>query len=115
MMRLLGEKGPDKFLKMVLDPSWTFVPEQWEAQMWANLFLKTPPKNFLYNTMDISKESFSWLPGTDARSLTPQASDLEELLAGSIGWALDYFRTKLQREPSIVVLPDGPYGIPFLD
>jgi len=115
MMRLLGEKGPEKFLEIILDPSWTFVPEQWEAQMWANLFLKTPPQNLLYITQDISRDSFSWLPGTDARSLSPKAPDLEELVAASIGWALDFLHKKLKREPAIAVLPDGPYGIPYLD
>jgi hypothetical protein len=115
MMRLLGEKGPKKFSEMILGPSWTFVPEQWEAQMWAKLFLRTPFQNLVYCSMDIPRDSFSWLPGTDARSLTPEASDLEELLAGSIGWALEHLRRQLNREPTIVVLPDGPYGIPYLD
>jgi nickel-dependent lactate racemase len=114
MMRLLGEKGPEKFLEKILDPAWTFVPEQWEAQMWAKLFLKIPPQNLLYNTLDISGDSFSWLPGMDARNLTPEAKDLGELVAGSIGWALDYLRKTLQREPTVAILPDGPYGIPYL-
>ncbi len=115
MMRLLGEKGPDKFSEMILSPSWTFVPEQWEAQMWAKLFLRTPAQNLVYCTMDISRDSFSWLPGTDARSLAHEASDLEELVAGSIGWALEQLRKQLNREPHIAVLPDGPYGIPYLE
>ena len=115
MMRLLGEKGPEEFSEMILDPSWTFVPEQWEAQMWARLFLRTPTQNLVYCTMDISRDSFSWLPGTDARSLTPDASKLEELMAGSIGWALKQLRKQLNREPHIAVLPDGPYGIPYLE
>jgi nickel-dependent lactate racemase len=115
MMRLLGEKGAEKFLEMILHPSWTFVPEQWEAQMWAKLFLKTPPQNLLYNTMDISRDSFSWLPGTDARILTPKVTDFEELVAGSIGWALEHLRGQLRHEPNIAILPDGPYGIPYLE
>jgi hypothetical protein len=115
MMRLLGDLGPEKFLEKILDPSWTFVPEQWEAQMWAKLFLKISSQNLLYNTLDISKEAFSWLPGMDARSLTMHTKDLEELVAGSIGWALDYLRKTLQREPTLAVLLDGPYGIPFLE
>jgi nickel-dependent lactate racemase len=115
MMRLLGKKGPEEFSEMILNPSWTFVPEQWEAQMWAKLFLTTPAQNLVYCTMDISRDSFSWLPGTDARSLTPEASDLEELVAGSIGWALEHLRSQLNREPHIAVLPDGPYGIPYLE
>ncbi|HZX11732.1 MAG TPA: nickel-dependent lactate racemase, partial [Acidobacteriota bacterium] len=38
MLKLLGEKGADQFEKLITDPSWTFVPEQWEAQMWGRLF-----------------------------------------------------------------------------
>jgi nickel-dependent lactate racemase len=115
MIRLLGEKGPENFSEMILSPSWTFVPEQWEAQMWAKLLLTIPIQNLIYCSMDISREFFSWLPGTDARSLAPEASDLEELVAGSIKWALEHLHSQLNREPHIAVLPDGPYGIPFLE
>lgn len=114
MLRLLGEKGPQTFLKNILSPSWEFVPEQWEAQMWAKLFQRICAQNFVYCTMDIPRESFAWLPGTDARILAPEASNLEELVAGSMDWALERLRRQLGREPHICVLPDGPYGIPFL-
>jgi nickel-dependent lactate racemase len=115
MMRLLGEKGPEKFSEMILEPTWTFVPDQWEAQMWAKLFLRIPSQNLVYCTKDISRDSFSWLPGTDARSLAPEASDLEELVAGSIDWALELLRKRPTQEPNIAILPDGPYGIPYLE
>ncbi len=115
MLRLLGEKGPEKFSAMILHPSWTFVPQQWEAQMWAKLFHRIPVHNLVYCTMDIPRDSFSWLPGRDARNLAPEASDLEELVAGSIDWALENLRKQHVRKPRIAVLPDGPYGIPYLE
>ncbi|GAI57332.1 unnamed protein product, partial [marine sediment metagenome] len=42
------ELGEKKFMEMILDPSWIFVPEQWEAQMWARLFKKIPPEDLIY-------------------------------------------------------------------
>jgi nickel-dependent lactate racemase len=115
MLQLLGDEGPKSFSEKILHPSWSFVSEQWEAQMWAKLLLKIRANNFLYCTMDIPGESFSWLPGTDARNLVPEATNLEELVAGSIVWAIDYLRKQLGREPHIAILPDGPYGIPYLE
>lgn len=113
MMRLLGEWGAEKFLKMIIDPDWNFIPEQWEAQMWTRLFQKIPPQNLIYSTLDIPEEEFSWLPGKDARSLVPQPKSLQELVEKSLASALNTLRQRLQREPRVAFLPDGPYGIPL--
>jgi hypothetical protein len=113
MMRLLGEIGPHEYLEAILDPDWTFVPDQWEAQMWSRLFRVTPPENLIYCTLDIAEEDFGWLPGTDARALVPHAADLGALLQGSIDAAVRKLTDHLGRPPSIAVLPDGPYGIPL--
>jgi len=112
MMRLLGNVGAEKFLHMIMDPSWTFVPEQWEAQMWARLFEKTPPENLIYCSFEIPEDCFSWLPGTDARVLVAKTASLQELVEEAIKWAVEELRRRLGREPQIAVLPDGPYGIP---
>jgi nickel-dependent lactate racemase len=115
MLCLLGEKGPERFLEKILSPSWKFIPEQWEVQMWAKLFQRIRAQNLVYCTMDVPGESFTWLPGTDARTLAPEASNLEELVAGSMDWELEFLRKQLGREPHICILPDGPYGIPYLE
>ena len=112
MMRLLGELGTEKFMNTILDPSWTFVPEQWEAQMWTRLFRKIPPKNLIYCSLEIPEESFSWLPETDARTIAPKAENLKELVEKSIAWAVKELHHRLGREPRVAFLPDGPYGIP---
>ncbi len=112
MIRLLGELGEEKFMKMILEPSWIFVPEQWEAQMWARLFKKISPEDIIYCSLEIPEESFSWIPGTDARTLAPNAQILKELVETSVAWAVEKLRLRLGREPQIAFLPDGPYGIP---
>jgi nickel-dependent lactate racemase len=108
----LAELGEEKFTKMILDPSWIFVPGQWEAQMWSRLFKKISPENLVYCSLEIPEESFSWLPGTDARTLAPRAKTLEQLVETSFAWAVEKLRLRLGREPQIAFLPDGPYGIP---
>ncbi len=113
MMRLLGEMGADDYLEAILDPEWTFVPEQWEAQMWARLFRITPPENLIYCTMDIAAADFDWLPGTDARILIPDARNLEALITGAVRMAVEKLAQRLGRTPSVAVLRDGPYGIPI--
>lgn len=115
MMRFLGEVGTRTFCQKILDPSWAFVPEQWEAQMWTRLFKKTPPENLLYCTLDIPQDAFSWLPERDARSIAPEASTLEELVVKSLQWAIGKKSEQLKRDPKVAVLADGPYGIPVIE
>lgn len=112
MIRLLGELGAEKFIRTILNPSWTFVPEQWEAQMWARLFSRIPPQNLIYCSSEIPKEYFSWLPGTDARSIVPKVKSLQELVEKSLTLTVETVRRNSGKEPQIAFLPDGPYGIP---
>ena len=95
-----------------MSPSWTFTPDQWEAQMWTRLFTITPPENLLYCSLEIPEDAFTWLPGIDARTLVPKTDDPKELIEGTLNWAVEKFRARFKREPQIAVLPDGPYGVP---
>lgn len=113
MIRLLNQVGKDKFLDSILDPGWTFVPEQWEAQMWTRLFHKIPPEHLIYCTLDIPEEFFSWLPGLDARSIAPPSETLQELVETAFTWAHTRLQSRLGRVPQAAVLLDGPYGIPL--
>jgi len=115
MMRKLGELGTEKFINIILDPSWTFIPEQWEAQMWTRLFKRIPPENLIYCSLEIPREAFSWLPEKDGRSLVSEAKSLPELMEKSLDFAQKKLRSSLEREPQIAFLPDGPYGIPVIE
>jgi nickel-dependent lactate racemase len=113
MLKLLGEIGSEKFIKSILDPSWTFVPEQWEAQMWTRLFEKIPPRNLLYCCMEIPDQDFSWIPGENARTIVRETQSLQELMNRTIAWAMKELKKRHDQIPRVVVLPDGPYGIPL--
>lgn len=115
MLKLLAKVGPEKFIQSILDPSWTFVPEQWEVQMWTRLLVKIPPQNLVYGCLEIPDRDFSWLPGTNARTLVPKTESLERLINQTIAWAVDRQKNRLGRDPGIVVLPHGPYGIPLYE
>lgn len=112
MLKLLAEVGPEKFIQSILDPSWTFVPEQWEVQMWTRLLTKIPPKNLVYGCLEIPDRDFAWLPGSNARALVPRSDSLERLMNKTIVWAVERQKSRLGRYPETAVLPDGPYGIP---
>jgi len=113
MMKLLGELGSETFLDTIRSPDWVFVPDQWEAQMWTRLFRITPPENLFYCTLEIQDSDFLWLPGTDARVFAPGAKDLKALVETAQDKAVVQLQERLERRPSIAVLPDGPYGIPI--
>ncbi len=113
MLKLLGRLGSAKYIRTILDPSWTFVPEQWEAQMWTRLFEKISPQNLLYCCLEISDRDFAWIPGENARRLVKEKESLEKLMNKTIEWAVIREKDRLGRNPDTVVLPDGPYGIPL--
>jgi nickel-dependent lactate racemase len=112
MLQLLNEAGARAYEDRITSPEWTFVPEQWEPQMWARLFKVIPPENLIYATLDIPPRDFETIPGTDARRLAPDAGCLEELTAKAVEWALKRLGEELGRPPETAVLKDGPYGIP---
>jgi hypothetical protein len=115
MLRLLEKAGPEKFIRMILDPSWTFVPDQWEAQMWTRLLNQVPPQNLLYCCLEIPDRDFSWVTGTNARTISGESKSLQDLMDRTIAWAERKLKERLGHDPQTVVLPDGPYGIPLLE
>ena len=100
-------------MKLIFDPSWVFVAEQWQGQMWCRLFNKVPQENLIYCCEELPVEAFAYLPGKDARTIAPKARELQELVEQTVDYAIKELRGILGREPSIAFLADGPYGIPI--
>jgi nickel-dependent lactate racemase len=113
MLELLGKVGAEQYIRLILDPKWIFVPEQWEAQMWTRLFEKIPPQNLLYCCLEIPDRDFSWIPGENARKIVQETESLEKMMNKTVTWALRREKERLGRYPDIAILPDGPYGIPL--
>lgn len=117
MLALLDNLGPDDFVQKILSDDWSFVPDQWEVQMWAKVLQKLKTAKHLY-------------------TCAPQLQDYPDRLIPEVNVAskikplpgqsdLDFARRITQRaidkaikdvtDERILVLPDGPYAVPILE
>lgn len=121
VLHLLRQIGPERFNRLILSPDWTFIPEQWQVQMWTKLFAKIPLENFVYYSPQMTAADYEYLPGTDGNVFLPEsqryrgdlaaaARVVERAVAGRLEAAAAAGRGPL----SIAYLSDGPYGIPML-
>ena len=119
MLKRHGAKG---FLKTIKSPDWVFTHDQWETQMWGKVLeVIGTEENLVYCSLDIPEPEYSFLPGISGMNLlTPEeqalgrsAVELMELMVErAVSGALDALRRRLGREPEVLFLPDGPYGVP---
>ncbi|MHC4580188.1 MAG: nickel-dependent lactate racemase family protein [Planctomycetota bacterium] len=116
MLRLAIRLGPDGFLQRILDPDWTFVPDQWEVQMWSKAYRRLAgPKEIFICAPQLEDCPQGLLPETNV------AAQNKRLPAESNA---DYARRILQQtidlliegaaDKETLVLPDGPYAVPQL-
>ncbi|MCJ7651928.1 MAG: hypothetical protein MUP85_25295, partial [Candidatus Lokiarchaeota archaeon] len=63
---------------MILSPDWTFIPDQWQVQMWARLFSKIPPENFIYYSPRLSVNHYKIIPGVDGNIFLPSIKRYKE-------------------------------------
>jgi nickel-dependent lactate racemase len=111
LLPLLTELGIDELDRRLLSPEWTFVPEQWELQMWGRALRKLGQAGQLvYCSPQLTGPAFKGLPGHDggaglaglagrafAEAMVQRA--LDQAVAGQPG-------------ARVAVLADGPYGVP---
>jgi nickel-dependent lactate racemase len=101
VLPLLQQLGPAGVNRALVAPDWTFIPEQWEVQMWGRALAKLGrPENLIYCAPQLTGMAFQerGLPGTDG---------------GGAQLALDAFLAK-HPAATVAVLKDGPYGVPVL-
>lgn len=117
MLRLYVRLGPEEFCRTVARDDWTFVPEQWQVQMWAKAatrvggtgrFLLCMPRledcpPDLIPEQNVAAQSRRRPGETDvdhAQRLVQETAD--SLIAqGS--------------DAEVLVLPDGPYAVPVFE
>jgi nickel-dependent lactate racemase len=118
LIHLLTLNGPESFMRLITSKDWSFIPEQWQVQMWSKVFSKTPMENFTFCAPHVSQKDAKILPGIDGNLLLPAdrrySSDLrdaKDMVELAVANAIKDYRSK-GIEPSIAFLKDGPYGIP---
>jgi hypothetical protein len=117
LLARLRESGPAGFLKLLRDPGWQFVPDQWEVQKWAQCFLKLGGfDRLIYCTTGIPAEELARLPGRSGDELVPAAGprDPQAMVQEAVRHAVRQKRDERGTEPRCAVLIDGPYGVPVL-
>lgn len=114
ILQILAASDHEIFTDQILSPHWNFVPEQWQVQMWANVFKKLGnSKNFFICTPQLQNLKEETIPETNIASCTkrkPQETDidfLERITQDSIDKLI-----LNQPESEILILPDGPYAVP---
>lgn len=118
-LHLLKLIGPENYNRILLSPDWTFIPDQWQVQMWARLFAKIPLHNLIYYSPPMSAADYRILPCRDGNLYLPMEkryhgnfSTIPEVVEAAVAEEVKRIKITEQREATIAYLADGPYGVP---
>lgn len=119
VLHLLKLIGVERFNQLILSNDWSFIPEQWQVQMWSKVFAKIPIENFIYYSPQLSKEDYRFLPGVDGNIYLPSEEryrgnlqTISSFLERALLHKLNSESGKTNQPLSVAFLADGPYGIP---
>ena len=118
LLKLQGAKG---FLKTIGSPDWTFLPEQWQAQMWAKVFDRIEQDHMLLYSPSLNELWWPGLPGINGKRFLPEADQknpgsdcFTKMVQGAITY-IEEETKKSAEDLSIVYISDGPYVIPYTE
>jgi len=119
VLHLLKIIGAKQFNRLILSPDWTFIPDQWQVQMWTRLFSKIPPENFIYYSPRLSFNDYKIIPGVDGNIFLPKTErykcnlkNAAQVIEKAVEAAISELKSNLQEKIKIAYLADGPYGVP---
>lgn len=106
--------GAERLEALLMSADWTFIPDQWEVQMWGKLFRKTPMNRFWFHSRQFTDADYRLVPGRPMAELAPAADrgDPAAVMEGALATAVVEAERELHRQPSVAWLQDGPYGVP---
>ncbi len=119
VLHLLKLMGAAKFKQLLLSPDWSFIPDQWQVQMWAKLFTKISFDDFIYYSPQLTGFDYNFLPGRDGNVYLPPTERYcgnLQIIPRVIEKAVEQIIQELNslngaKLPSIAYLAEGPYGI----
>ncbi|UCF95847.1 MAG: nickel-dependent lactate racemase [Spirochaetaceae bacterium] len=121
LLKLIGMK---QFLETIKSKEWIFTHDQWETQMWCKVLeVIGKEENLIYCNLEIPDKAYSLLPGVPGlrylsnteRNSGRSAEELMSMMAErAIDAAVESLKARLGRDPQLLLLPDGPYGVPFV-
>ena len=78
LMTLLKDIGHEAFERLIRSPDWTFVPDQWQVQMWDRVFGTIPPDHLHYYSPQTPLFEYDRLPGRSPRDMWERLAALPE-------------------------------------
>ena len=119
VLHLLKIIGAKQFNHLILSPDWTFIPDQWQVQMWCRLFDKIPQDNFIYYSPRLSFNDYKIIPCVDGNIFLPRSErykgnfkNAAQVIEKSVEAAIYELKSAGREKPRIAYLADGPYGVP---
>ncbi|HHT81184.1 MAG TPA: nickel-dependent lactate racemase [Spirochaetales bacterium] len=118
LLKLQGAKG---FLKTIGSPDWTFLPEQWQVQMWAKVFDRIDQDHMLFYSPSLDELWWPGLPGINGKRFLPEADQKNpgpDCFTKMVSGAIKYIESETKKKAedlSIVYISDGPYVIPYTE
>jgi nickel-dependent lactate racemase len=115
MLRLAIRLGPEGFLQQILAKDWTFVPDQWEVQMWAKAYRRLAgPREIYICAPQLEDCPDDLLPETNvaARNKRLKNESNVDFASRILQQTIDEL-TKGFADKETLVLPDGPYAVPL--
>lgn len=119
-LRMLAEHGRAGFLDRIADADHEFVQEQWQVQMWCKVLDRIESgDNLVHCALEIPPETFELLPGRsglellspEERRRTDRPRAWAEMTRRAVLRAMEESPSS---NPDVLLLRDGPYGIPRL-
>lgn len=122
VLPFLKNKDAVSFVRMLRSPTWRFVPDQWQVQMWAKLFQVIPQDNFIFYAPQIEEADYAILPGVNGNRYLAAFSDaagdasgvkpgIEKFLEAALAKVVQKMRDEGKGAVAVAWLADGPYGI----
>ncbi|QEN09534.1 DUF2088 domain-containing protein [Oceanispirochaeta crateris] len=114
----LKGKSSEEFIELLSSPEWTFVPDQWQVQMWSKLFKVIPQDHFIYYAPQISEEDFEILSGQNGNDYLPEKdrykksdSNIPLFYHNCLDSLISKLKAEGRKNIRIAWMSDGPYGI----
>ena len=125
MLKLLGEIGPDAFVRKIRAKDWAFVHDQWGVQVWAKVLGKVPAEHIFYFSPQTPVEDYEILPGVHPKVLlgettresragdaVTQGDLVTRFVTAAAARACAESEKAMGRRARVAYLADGPHGIP---
>ncbi|MEW5817118.1 MAG: nickel-dependent lactate racemase [Spirochaetota bacterium] len=117
LLPMIIQRGTKKFREMIFSSDWSFVPEQWQIQLWTRAYERTgSPRRIFFCAPRFEDYAADSIPETNAAVRIRREGNENELAYAKrlVENSLQKINVDTASEKEILILPDGPYAVPVL-